>query len=128
MEYDDEGTLQPTLAESYEVSDDGLTYTFHIRDGISWVDSQGRAVADLTADDFVAGMQHMMDAQGGLEYLIEGIITNASEYISGEVTDFSQVGVEAVDDNTLVYHLEVHALTSQHAWLWCIRSNEQNIL
>ena len=106
MEYDGEGTLQPALAESYEVSDDGLTYTFHLRDGISWVDSQGRAVADLTADDFVAGMQHMMDAQGGLEYLIEGIITNASEYISGEVTDFSQVGVEAVDDNTLVYHLE----------------------
>ncbi|MFR8427574.1 MAG: hypothetical protein ACLVCH_08370 [Roseburia inulinivorans] len=33
--------------------------------------------------------KHMMDAQGGLEYLIEGIITNASQYISGEVTDFS---------------------------------------
>ena len=45
-------------------------------------------IADVTADDFVAGMQHMMDAQGGLEYLIEGIIVNASQYISGEVTDF----------------------------------------
>lgn len=48
----------------------------------------------------------MMDAQGGLEYLIEGIITNASQYISGEVTDFSQVGVKAVDDYTLEYDLE----------------------
>ena len=106
MEYDGEGTLQPALAESYEVSDDGLTYTFHLRKGATWVDSQGRKVADVTADDFVAGMQHMMDAQGGLEYLIEGIITNASQYISGEVTDFSQVGVKAVDDYTLEYDLE----------------------
>ena len=106
MEYDSEGVQQPALAESYEVSEDGLTYTFHLRQGLEWVDSQGRKVADLTADDFVAGMQHMMDAQGGLEYLIEGVIKNASQYISGEITDFSQVGVEATDDYTVVYTLE----------------------
>lgn len=106
MEYDNEGTLQPALAESYEVSDDGLTYTFHLREGVKWVDSQGREVAEVTADDFVAGMQHMMDAQGGLEYLVEGIIVNASEYISGTLTDFTQVGVTAEDDYTLVYTLE----------------------
>ena len=106
MEYDCEGTLQPALAESYEVSDDGLTYTFHIRQGVKWVDSQGRELGDVTADDFVAGMQHMMDAQGGLEYLVEGIIVNASEYIGGTVTDFTQVGVAAADDYTLVYTLE----------------------
>ncbi|MCD8333717.1 MAG: ABC transporter substrate-binding protein [Clostridiales bacterium] len=106
VEYDNENEIQPALAESWEVSDDGLTYTFHIREGVVWVDSQGREVADLTADDFVAGMQHMMDAMGGLEYLVEGIIVNASEYISGEVTDFAEVGVEATDDYTLVYTLE----------------------
>ena len=50
-------------------------------------------MADLTANDFVSGMQHMMDAQGGLEYLIEGVIKNASQYIDGSVTDFAQVGV-----------------------------------
>ncbi len=105
MEYDVEGVLQPALAESYTVSDDGLTYTFKIRSGATWVDSQGRKVADVTADDFVAGMQHMMDAMGGLEYLVEGVIVNASEYIGGTVTDFSQVGVKAVDDNTLEYTL-----------------------
>ena len=42
---------------------------FKIRQGIKWVDSQGRPVADVKADDFVAGLQHMMDAAGGLEYL-----------------------------------------------------------
>lgn len=106
MEYDVEGTLQPALAESYEVSDDGLTYTFHLRKDVKWTDSQGREVDTVKADDFVAGMQHMCDAQGGLEYLVQGVIKNASQYISGEVTDFDEVGVKAVDDYTVEYTLE----------------------
>lgn len=106
MEYDVEGTLQPALAESYEVSDDGLTYTFHLRKGVKWTDSQGREVDTVKADDFVAGMQHMCDAQGGLEYLVQGVIKNVSQYISGEITDFDEVGVKAVDDYTLEYTLE----------------------
>ncbi|MCR5558583.1 MAG: peptide ABC transporter substrate-binding protein, partial [Butyrivibrio sp.] len=105
-EYDVEDVQQPALAESWEVSDDGLTYTFKIREGVKWVDSQGREVADLTADDFVAGMQHMMDAMGGLEYLVQGVIKGADAYINGETADFSTVGVKAVDDYTLEYTLE----------------------
>ena len=104
-EYDMENRLMPALAESYTVSEDGLTYTFKIRQGVKWVDSQGREVADVKADDFVAGMQHMMDAAGGLEYLVQGIIVNATEYITGDVTDFAEVGVKAVDDYTLEYKL-----------------------
>ena len=106
MEYDVEGTLQPALAESYEVSDDGLTYTFHLRKDVKWTDSQGREVDTVKADDFVAGMQHMCDAQGGLESLVQGVIKNVSQYISGEVTDFDEVGVKAVDDYTVEYTLE----------------------
>ena len=108
VEYDTENTLQPALAESWTntVNADGTqTWTFKIRQGVKWVDSQGREVADVKADDFVAGMQHMMDAQGGLEYLIEGVIVNASEYIEGSVTDFTQVGVKATDEYTLEYTL-----------------------
>lgn len=105
MEYDIEGEQQPALAESYTVSDDGLTYTFKIRQGVEWVDSQGRKVADVVADDFVAGMQHALDCKGGLEYLVDGVIDGASEYIAGETTDFSKVGVKAVDDYTLEYTL-----------------------
>ena len=105
FEYDSENRLMPALAESYTVSDDGLTYTFTIRQGVKWVDSQGREVAEVTADDFVAGMQHMMDACGGLEYLVQGLIVNASEYIEGTVTDFAEVGVKATDDYTLEYTL-----------------------
>lgn len=105
VEYDNENEIKPALAESWEVSEDGLTYTFHIRQGAKWVDAQGREVADVKADDFVAGMQHMLDAGGGLEYLVENIIVNAREYNTGDVTDFAEVGVKATDDNTVVYTL-----------------------
>ena len=107
-EYDMENTLTPALAESYTVSEDGKVYTFKIRQGINWVDYQGNVVAEVQADDFVAGMQHMMDAEGGLEYLVEGLIVNASEYIDDEIT-FDQVGVKAIDKYTLQYTLEAPA-------------------
>ena len=105
VEYDNENEIKPALAESWEVSEDGKTYTFHIRQGAKWVDAQGREVADVKADDFVAGMQHMLDAGEGLEYLVENIIVNALEYNTGDVTDFAEVGVKATDDNTVVYTL-----------------------
>ena len=108
IEYDMENQPKPALAESYTVSEDGLKYTFKLRQGVVWVDNQNRKVADLKADDFVAGMQHMMDAAGGLEYLVcAGCanIVNADEYVAGEVTDFAQVGVKAIDDYTVEYTL-----------------------
>lgn len=106
MEYDIKDTLQPALAESYTVSEDGLVYTFKLREGVIWTDSQGREVDKVTADDFVAGMQHLMDAKGGLEELLSGVIVGATGYIGGEITDFSQVGVKAVDEYTVEYTLE----------------------
>ena len=108
VEYDMENQLQPALAESWEVSEDGLTYTFKIREGQIWVDNQGRKVADVTADDFVAGMQHMMDAMGGLEYLVCAGCANivgTDAYVNGETTDFSTVGVKAIDKYTVQYTL-----------------------
>ena len=106
LQYDVEGLPQPALAESWEVSEDGLTYTFHIRQGVKWVDSQGRELGEVTADDFVAGMQHMMDAQGGLQVLVQGTIAGAEAYIAQETDDFSTVGVKALDEYTLEYTLE----------------------
>lgn len=105
LEYNSEGDLAPALAESYDVSTDGLTYTFHLRKGVKWVDSQGREVDEVTADDFVAGMQHVYDTKSELTYLVNGLIVNATEYGNGEVSDFKEVGVKAEDDQTLVYTL-----------------------
>ena len=104
IEYDGENVMKPALAESWEVSDDGLTYTFKIRKGVQWVDSQGRKIADLTANDFVTGMQHCLDCEA-TSYLVDGVITGASEYMYGDTVDFGDVGVKATDDYTLVYTL-----------------------
>lgn len=105
LEYDVENVLQPAMAESYTVSDDGLKYTFKIRPGMVWVDNQGREVAKVTADDWVAGMQHALDNPGHLEYLVQDVIVGVNDYIDGDY-DFSKVGVKALDEYTLEYTLE----------------------
>lgn len=105
MMYDIKNTQQYALAENVDVNDDSTVFTFKIRQGVKWVDSQGRELGEVTADDWVAGMQHMMDCQAGLEWLVDGLIVNASEYMSGETTDFADVGVKALDDYTLEYSL-----------------------
>ena len=101
--YNAEGQLVPHLATGYEISGDGLTYTIHIREGLSWVDSQGRKVADLTADDWVAAAQHQADVQDC--YTLSLYVKGMTEYLNGETTDFSTVGVKAVDTYTLEYTL-----------------------
>ena len=108
-EYDMENVAQPALATGYTVSEDGLKYTFTIREGQVWVDNQGREVGKVTADSWVAGMQHVCDAAGGLEYLLGAgfaNIVNADAYVAGEVTDFAEVGVKAIDEYTLEYTLD----------------------
>ena len=107
LEYDFENTQRPALATGYEVSEDGKVYTFHIREGVKWVDYQGREVAEVQADDWVAGLQHMTDADAGLDYLIDGIVKGYGAYVAGTDTDFSHVGVRAVDKYTLEIELEV---------------------
>ncbi len=107
--YDNENVQGPALAESYEVSEDGLTYTFHIRPGVKWVTSQGTEVGEVKADDWVAALQHTCDTQAGLVDLLYGTIVNLEEYGTGAITDFSEVGVKALDDYTLEYTLNVNA-------------------
>lgn len=103
--YNEENQQVPGIATSYEVSDDGLTYTFHLRDDVVWVDSQGREVGKLTADDFVAGLNHLMDCESSPRGLLANVLKNATEYISGDVTDFAEVGIKALDDYTVEYTL-----------------------
>ena len=102
-EKDDEGNPIPVpVMEEKTVT----TWTFHIRPGQIWTDSQGRKIADVKADDWVASMQHMIDfySSSGAEVLTP-IIVNAQAYADGQLLDFDVVGVEAVDDLTLVYYL-----------------------
>ena len=107
VEYDNVGVLRGAMAEENEdgtpftVSEDGLTYTFKIREGAKWVDNTGAVKADVTADDFVAGFQHAFDAKSALSYLAYGIIDGVAEYMTGATTDFADVGYKAIDARTL---------------------------
>ena len=104
MQMDADGAAVPAIAETYDISEDGKTYTFHLRDA-KW--SNGEAV---TAADFVFGWQRAVDPATASEYSYMlsdiGQVVNAAEIIAGEkpVTD---LGVTAVDDKTLEVQLNV---------------------
>ena len=104
-ENDEYGNIIPSLAEKWDVSEDGLTYTFHLRSGVKWVDSQGNEKADVTAQDFVTGLQHAADAKSETLYIAANSIVGLADYANGKTTDFSTVGVKATDDSTVVYTL-----------------------
>ncbi|WP_271027863.1 peptide ABC transporter substrate-binding protein [Enterococcus faecium] len=106
LENDQYGNLKGDMAKSWEVSDDGLTYTYHLRKGVPWVDSEGNEYgADVTANDFVTGLKHAVDVQSETLYIVADSIKGLSDYIDGKTNDFSTVGVKAVDDYTLQYIL-----------------------
>ena len=94
------GELEPAAAESWDISEDGLTYTFYLRDGLRW--STGEPV---TAEHFVAGMRRLVNPATAAFYaqmLVD--IENADGIISGDIP-VSMLGVEATDDHTLVMRL-----------------------
>ena len=105
MQMDADGQAVPAIAESYDLSDDGLTYTFHLRSDAKW--SNGTPV---TAADFVFAWQRAVDPAVASEYAYMlsdiGQIKNAAEIIAGK-KDKSELGVTAVDDVTLQVELNV---------------------
>jgi oligopeptide transport system substrate-binding protein len=103
--------VQPAAAEKYEVSADGLTYTFHLRSGAKW--SDGRAV---TAIDWVYGYQHLLNpalAAGYVDPFFDTTIAGAEGYASVDVSSASAIdsflrslGLSAPDANTFVIKLQ----------------------
>jgi oligopeptide transport system substrate-binding protein len=88
---------QPGVAERWEISPDGLVYTFHLRANARW--SNGNP---LTARDFAWSYQRILSPKLASEYsYMLWPIKNAEAYNEGKVTDFAQVGVKAADDRTL---------------------------
>lgn len=92
----------PGVAESYEVSADGMTYTFKIRANAKW--SDGTA---LTAEDFVYSWKRILTPNFPADYgQMLWVIKGAKQYNEGSQTDWSQVGVVAPDPSKLVVTLE----------------------
>ncbi len=103
MQMDADGAAVPAIAESYDLSDDGLTYTFHLRDA-KW--TNGDAV---TANDFVFAWRRIAKEAGEYAYMLDeiGNIKGAAEIISKQTDDLTTLGVSAPDDKTFVVELNV---------------------
>ena len=105
LENDKYGNLVPSMAESWKVSNDGLTYTYKIRQGAKWYTSEGEEYAEVTAHDFVTGLKYAADKKAENLYLVRDSIKGLADYVEGKTSDFETVGVKAVDDYTLQYTL-----------------------
>ena len=102
----EDNNVIPAAAESWESSEDGLTWTFKLREGAKWVDSTGAVVADVTAKDFVFAWSELLNPANACSYAYYGyIFKNGEKYYNGECT-LDEVGFKAVDDYTLVCELE----------------------
>ncbi|MDF3920459.1 peptide ABC transporter substrate-binding protein [Salinicola salarius] len=90
---DADGQIIPGAAESWEISDDGKTYTFHLRDGLEWSDGE-----PLTADDFVYAYRHQVDPKTASNYAHRLYpVVNAQAINAGE-KPLESLGVESLDD------------------------------
>jgi oligopeptide transport system substrate-binding protein len=96
---DENGEPYPSLAQSWSVGDDGTTYTFELRDGLTFSDG-----SPLTAGDVRRSWLRMLDpATGSTAPDVLSVISGAAERLAGGPEE--GVGIEASDDQTLVVHL-----------------------
>ncbi|TAN32248.1 peptide ABC transporter substrate-binding protein [bacterium] len=103
--------VQPAAAEKYDVSSDGLTYTFHLRPNAKWSDGK-----PVTASDWVYGYQHLLNpalAAGYVDPFFDGTIAGAQNYSNVDVASASAIdsfisglGLSAPDANTFVIKLQ----------------------
>ena len=105
LENDKYGNLIPSMAEDWSVSKDGLTYTYKIRQDAKWYTSEGEEYAPVKAQDFVTGLKYATDKKSEALYLVQDSIKGLDAYAKGENKDFSQVGIKAIDDQTVQYTL-----------------------
>ena len=116
LTYDENGVLVPAAAERYDVSTDGCTYTFYLKDTLRWrlTNAAGKLLGDakdsfdrtLTAQDFVFGLRRTLDPATGSPWAPMLLaIKNADKVQSGDAK-VSKLGVEAADAQTLVITLD----------------------
>ena len=84
VERDEYGQIKPALAESWTLSNDDLTWTFTLRDGITWVTAAGEYYADVTAQDFVTAAQYVLDAKNDASnaWILSDYLAGAEDYYS----------------------------------------------
>jgi oligopeptide transport system substrate-binding protein len=113
-----EGPPLPGVAERWEASSDGRRFTFFLRRDAAW--SNGDR---LTAHDFLFSFQRILTpALGAPKAHLFFVVRNAERFYRGEISDFTQVGISAPDDHTLVVELDqpaphLPALAASGPWL-----------
>ena len=105
LENDRYGNFVPSMAEDWSVSKDGLTYTYTIRKDAKWYTSEGEEYATVKAQDFVTGLKYAADKKSDGLYLVQESIKGLDAYVKGEIKDFAEVGIKALDDHTVQYTL-----------------------
>lgn len=118
VEYDRFGNIQPSLAESWESTEDQLVWTFHLRQNAVWVDYKGEEYAKVKAQDFVESARYILNAKNASETAkgLYDVIAGAEAYYKGTAEPaegeekapemaWDTVGVKALDDFTLQYTL-----------------------
>lgn len=107
VEFNEYGVTIPNLAEKWEISEDGTVYTFKLRDGVKWYTSDGDEYAPVVAQDFVDAAMWLLNPENlsTTSNIFYDVVKNAKEYFNGDITDFSQVGIKALDDHTVEYTL-----------------------
>lgn len=111
VEHDTDGNIIPALAEKWEPNDDKTVWTFHLRDGLQWINNKGEKVADVTAEDFVTALKYILTAENNSNNtsMPMEMVKGAAEYyeasLAGTATDelWAQVGIKAVDEKTVEY-------------------------
>lgn len=110
LEHDQYGKIRGALAVACAYNEDFTRLRFKIRDDVPWVDYTGEVYTTkkgkimVTADDFAAGLQHLLDAKGGAEtlaYYIDG----ARDYADGKEKNFKNVGFNVINDYEFEYIL-----------------------
>lgn len=98
---DENTNVTEGVAESWEISEDGLTYTFYLREGMEWTNGE-----PVTANDFTFAWEKLITAETAADYAYFGyMFKNAEAFYNGEV-GIEEVGFKAIDDYTLEVTLE----------------------
>jgi ABC-type oligopeptide transport system substrate-binding subunit/class 3 adenylate cyclase len=96
-----ERTIVPSLAETWEIAEDGLRYVFHLREGLRWSDG-----TPLTAHDVEFGIKRVLNPKApGSSVAIYFVLENGQDYYLGRNRDASAIGVRALDDRTVEFRL-----------------------
>lgn len=92
---------EPACAESWDISPDGMTWTFHLRDNLKWSDGKS-----LTASEFRDGFIRVLNPETGSPYAYLAFFIKNGEAFYNSKAESKDVGIHAPDDRTLILELE----------------------